>query len=122
MIEQIRGFRFPFRVDPSTGAVDQLGGAEKVRQDLMLLLGTRLGERPMQRDYGTRLASMVQEPNDDVLADLMREEVKNALLKWEPRVLPIEIRIVQNEDEVTLHLTYILVHESRTERMVVPLA
>ncbi|MFN7997432.1 MAG: GPW/gp25 family protein [Bryobacteraceae bacterium] len=121
MIDQIQGFQFPFRIG-GDGKVAQLSGAAKVRQDLMLLLGTRLGERAMRRDYGTRLASLVHDPNDDVLADLIREEVKNAMLTWEPRVAPLEIRVTQNEAELTLYLTYVLVQDSRTERMVVPLA
>src|SRR6185369_10593732 len=114
MIENIQGFKFPFRFDERYGRPQMLSGAEKIRQDLLLMLGTRLGERAMARDYGTRLASMVHEPNDDVLRRMIEEQVRNALIQWEPRVLPVEIRVEQKEGELKLFLTYVLVHDSRT--------
>ncbi len=120
--EHIRGFGFPFRIDPRTGGVGSESGAEKIRHDILVLLATRLGERPLLRNFGTKLAALVHDPNDDVLADVISEQIRNALLQWEPRVFVTDISVKQSEGELRLFLTYTIVHSSRSERMVVPLA
>jgi uncharacterized protein len=120
MTEPIRGFAHPFRIGPG-GGVAQREGAAKIRQNIMLLLGTRVGERPMLRNFGTRIASLVHDPNDDVLADIIRTEVSEAILLWEPRVLVSEARVEQSEGMLRLFITYAVLAEGRAERMVIPL-
>ncbi|HMS14348.1 MAG: GPW/gp25 family protein [Microthrixaceae bacterium] len=86
-IDSISGLSQPFRVDPTTGRLATTSGAAKIDQDIAVLLATRIGERPLQRSFGTRLRSLVQQPLDDVLIDAIPEEISAALLQWEPRVL-----------------------------------
>lgn len=117
----IRGFQFPFRIAPG-GGVAWSEAAAKIRQNVLLILGTRIGERAMLRQFGTRIASLVHDPNDDVLADLIRNQARDALLSWEPRILITQAEVQSNEGELRLTLTYLVVPESRSERMVIPLA
>jgi phage baseplate assembly protein W len=63
MDQEIRGMSFPFRIDPVSGRVAMSEGRTKIQQNVRLILGTRIGERPMLRDFGTRLPSLVHEPN-----------------------------------------------------------
>ena len=104
-----RGFAYPFRFDADSGGVSQSAGEEKVRQNLQVVLGTRQGERPMLRDFGTRIPALVHDPNDEVLATLVRDEIQAALLRWEPRVLVTGIDVRQHEGELKLLLTYMQV-------------
>ena len=119
----VRGVASPFRIDPATGGFAVTAGEEKVRQDLHVLLATRLGERPLIRDYGTRLPSLVHDPNDDVLADVAVRQTEEAVLRWEPRVTITAIDIERHPDlgEVRLLLTYRLIPEQTAGRLVVPL-
>jgi phage baseplate assembly protein W len=119
MADPVRGFAFPFRIEG--GAVAAREGAAKIRQNIMVLLATRLGERTMLRNFGTRVASLVHDPNDDVLADIIRTEVTEAILLWEPRVLVSEARVERNEGMLRLFVTYAVLAEGRAERMVIPL-
>ena len=48
-----RGPAVPFRIG-ADGRVAMTEGTDKVRQNLRVVLATRLGERPMLRDFGTR--------------------------------------------------------------------
>lgn len=121
MSDPISGLKFPFRF-AADGGLSLSAGAEKLRQNVMLILGTRHGERAMLRDFGTKIASLVHDPNDDVLGDLIRNQARDALLNWEPRVLVTDSEIRHREGELTLTLTYVVVTESRAERMVIPLA
>lgn len=122
MNEDLKGLAFPLRVDAAQGGFGLATGAEKIRENILLILGTRRGERPMLRDFGTKIASLVHDPNDDVLAQIIRDQVRDALLSWEPRILITNASVQRNEAELTVVLTYILIPESRAERMVIPLA
>ena len=82
----ITGFAFPFRIAPG-GGVATSSDREKIRQNILVILGTRLGERAMLRNFGTRLPSLVHEPNDDVLANVIETQAREALVQWEPRIL-----------------------------------
>jgi len=121
MIDDIRGIAFPFRIDPNTGGVAMASGSDKLRQNVRLVLGTRLGERPMLRDFGTRLASLVHDVNDNVLADVLQQQARQSLLQWEPRILVTAMQVQQEEGEAQLSLTYVHTTEPVADRMTVPL-
>jgi phage baseplate assembly protein W len=121
MIEQVRGFAFPFRIDPNTGGVAVASGSEKIRQNVRIILATRIGERPMLRDFGSRLPSLVHDPNDDVLADIAQNHSRQALLQWEPRIVVTGAQVEQNEGELRLRLTYIHTTEPLADQMLLPL-
>jgi phage baseplate assembly protein W len=121
MAADVQGLQFPFRIGPG-GGLSMIAGAEKIRQNVLLILGTRQGERPMLRNFGTKIASLVHDPNDDVLAQIIRDQAREALLVWEPRILITNAQLEQNQGELRLTLTYVVVPESRAERMVIPLA
>jgi phage baseplate assembly protein W len=122
-VSDVAGTAYPFRIDPATGGFAVATGAEKVRQDLQVLLTTRLGERGLGRDFGTRLPSLVHDPNDDVLADVAVRQTAEAVLRWEPRVTVTSVDVDRDPDagEVRLILTYRLIPEQTAGRLVVPL-
>jgi phage baseplate assembly protein W len=122
VFDGIQGLAFPFRIDPATGGVAVARGADKIRQNVRIVLGVRLGERPMLRDFGTRLAAMVHEPNDDVVRDVLQNQVRQALLQWEPRIMVADVRVTQEEGEATVVLNYVATGEPRISQMLLPLA
>jgi phage baseplate assembly protein W len=119
----VRGAAFPFRIDPNTGRVQMATGDEKIRQNVRLILGTRLGERPMQRDFGTRLHALAQEPNDEVLADIAKNHARDALLRWEPRIMVTDSTVERDPDQGTLllHLRYVYTNEQAAGEAILPL-
>jgi uncharacterized protein len=121
MIDDIAGVAFPFRIDPVTGGVAWASGADKLRQNVRLVLTTRAGERPMLREYGTRIHSLVHDPNDDVLVELLRTQAQQALLQFEPRVLVTQTQITQSEGEVRMQLSYTHAPEPIADQLILPL-
>ncbi|MFI1105946.1 GPW/gp25 family protein [Streptomyces melanogenes] len=117
-----RGAAFPFRIDEQTGGIAMTEGPEKIRDDLRVLLGTRLGERPMLRDFGTRIHALAHEPDDDVTADLLRKQAHEAVVRWERRVVVTRAR-VDRAREGELHLVLDYVHSDRpvAAQMIIPL-
>jgi uncharacterized protein len=121
VFEDIRGANFPFRIDPATGGVAMASGSDKIRQNVRIILGTRVGERPMLREFGTRIPTLVHDPNDDVLADLIQNQARQALLQWEPRILITNMVVAHNEGEARLRLDYIYTSEQVADQMNIPL-
>jgi len=121
MSDEIRGFAFPFRIDAVSGGVAMLSGREKIKQNVRVVLSTRRGERPMLRQYGTQIPSLVHNPNDEVLADLVQTQARECLLQWEPRVLVMGSKVEQFEGELRLRLSYIHTNEPSQEDMIVPI-
>lgn len=120
MLDDIQGTAFPFRIDPATGGVSMAKGAEKLRQNVRLILGTRVGERPMLRDFGTRVPALAHEPNDDVLADILQRQTQQALLQWEPRIIVTNMQLKQSEGEAQLSIIYFYIDEQVPDQLNVP--
>ena len=87
-----RGWRFPIKVVP-----DQLrsflGGDEKIRQSIWIILSTAQGERQMRPDFGCGIHDLVFEPNTAALRGLVRARVQDALTRWEPRIDVLDVRV-----------------------------
>jgi len=123
MIDDIRGIASPFHIDQATGRVAWAQGAEKLRQNVRITLTTRIGERPMLRDFGTNITALVHEPNDDIIGDLLQKQARQALLLWEPRVLVTGIQMQQDPEqgEARLQLNYIHTEEPIGGQMTLPI-
>ena len=114
-IAAVRGPAYPFAIDPQTGGVAWSNGRQKLTDNVRLILTTRLGERPMARDFGTPIHSLVHEPNE------AGRHVREGLMLLEPRIIVIDINFRQDNGVLTLELTYQLADNPRTEIMLVQL-
>lgn len=87
-----RGWAWPFRIDPATGAVATSVAEDSIRQSMTLILGTRPGERQMMPEFGCRVHELVYTPNTQANASLIAYHVQQALVRWEPRVDVLEVK------------------------------
>lgn len=102
-----RGPAFPLRVN-AQGGIHASGLDQKVRQSILVILGTQHGERLMRPDFGCNLASLVFAPNNTATANLARHYVEEGLRRWEPRILVDEV-IVENDnrnDQLLINVRY----------------
>jgi len=121
MLEDVKGIAFPFRIDPRTGGVAWASGVDKIRQNVRLILGTRVGERPMLRDFGSRIHTLVHEPNDAAIVDILQKQAQQALLQWEPRILAIQAEVEQSEGEMRMRIMYAHTTAPAGGELVVPI-
>lgn len=120
-IAAVRGPSYPFAIDPDTGGVAWSTGRRKLADNVRLILTTRVGERPMARDFGTPIHSLVHEPNEGGLARLIARHVREGLMQLEPRILVSDIQFRHDNGMLTLELSYQLADDARTEIMLVQL-
>ena len=92
------GFSFPVRVDPGTGRVETSSNEDDIREAIRIILGTQPGERPMNPSFGCAIHNFVFGTSDYTSIMLMKNEVENSLIMWEPRIKNIKVDITQSPD------------------------
>lgn len=96
------GVAFPMRLD--AGRIAMNSYEDHVRQSIQLILQTAKRERVMRPDFGAGLHNLIFEPVNPVTTSLVQHEVKEALIRFEPRidVLNVEVTVDQKEQEKLL--------------------
>jgi phage baseplate assembly protein W len=87
-----KGLYFPLRPS-SDGKLSFLGGAEKIRQSILLILSTAPGERVMLPEYGCGIHELLFEANTAALRASVQSQVQEALTRWEPRIDVLNVRV-----------------------------
>ncbi len=86
------GLHHPLQLDGS-GRLARSFGAEKIRQSVLIILGTERGTRVMRPDFGCALNTLVHAPNNRASANLARNYVMQALARWEPRIKVLQVNV-----------------------------
>ncbi len=79
------GAAFPFGVD-GQGRIAMSSLEDHVHQSILLILRTAKGERVMRPDFGAGLDQLVFSPATATTAALAEHQVKDALVRFEPRI------------------------------------
>jgi phage baseplate assembly protein W len=117
-----KGWQFPIVPGP-TGALAWSEADDNVEQSLRVLLLTRIGERVMRSDFGTRLGDMVFRPGSDQNLRAIEREVSSAILAFEPRVEVLEVAAeadTVDATQITVALSYRVRRTNTRETLVFP--
>lgn len=102
--ESLRGFAFPFRIDPASGGVARVEGHEKLRDNLLFLLQVELGERVLRREYGAGLRRLIHEPVNAAFLGLIKSQIVRAIAQGEPRIELADLSVRAGLDPGTLEV------------------
>ena len=86
-----RHLAFPFRIGPDGRAAAPASDAEHVRDELLQLLLTSLGERLFLPEFGGGLRRLVFEPASDTLRNVVKARITQALSRWLGQRLTVEM-------------------------------
>ncbi|MHB9023477.1 MAG: GPW/gp25 family protein [Armatimonadota bacterium] len=119
-----RGLKFPFQFHKRYGGAaistatsqDQ----EHIHESLRQILGTRRGERFLRPDFGCRLHELLFECNDAILHGLLRHEIRDALARWEPRIIIDEVLVTADAHVVLVNVQYRLIGSQVAQNFVYP--
>ena len=95
------GWAFPLRVDPG-GGIALVRRERELEEAMRLILSTYPGERPMRPEFGSRLRDYVFRGGTDETRGALSVEVRNSLLRWEPRIDIHDVIVTPDPDEPTL--------------------
>ena len=114
-----RYLSFPFRIAPDgrTAAVPDL--PTHVRDELLQLILTTLGERPFQPEIGTNVRRLVFENADQVSAGITKSTVAQAIKRWlghRVEVDDLKVELEQSTLTVDVHYRVAGSEDSRVAR------
>jgi phage baseplate assembly protein W len=93
-----RGWKFPIRIN-SKGGLSYSRGEEDIEEAIWIILGTAKGERMMLPDFGCGIHDLVFAPLNPTTIGDIEYHVKDALIKWEPRIDVVNVRVEQEVEE-----------------------
>lgn len=102
-----RHLSFPFRIG-ADGRTAQVSSLEQhVRDELMQLVLTNLGERLFLPEFGTGVRRLVFENAGEITAAAAKATLTQALSRWlGQRVTPEEVTVESNNETITVDLRY----------------
>ena len=86
-----KGWKFP--VTAQDGSIEVAEYEESIRDSIWLVLSTAKGERVMRPDFGCGIHDMVYAPNNAGTRGRIEIDVREALLKWEPRIIVDKLEV-----------------------------
>ena len=102
------GFQFPIRID-QRGGLAVTASEEKVKESIKTILSTARGERVMRPDFGCDIHAFVFATLDATNLTLIKSAVRDALVRWEPRIEVRDVDILVDpirQDQLRISVTY----------------
>lgn len=100
-----KGLTFPLDV---TGGRVRLGsGLNLINSSLRMIIGWAFGTRFMRYNFGSKIQDILEEPNEIILTEVAYLFVKEAIERWEPRVILQNLEVYKrDEDKLDIAITY----------------
>lgn len=117
------GFTFPQKLN-AKGFFELSNDLQTlVKHSIYQILGTRIGERVMVPEFGSRLEELLFEPIDEIVLALARLYTIEAIEKWEPRVELNEVVISIKPDinHIEILVDYVILNRSINDQLMVSL-
>ena len=87
------GMKFPPQIDPGTGRFAISVGERSVKESVYLILMTNRGERWLEPGFGSQMMSYTFMDTSPTMLRMMSDELREMLLKQEPRISDVDIEI-----------------------------
>ena len=86
------GWKFPLQVTPN-GKIAQARYEQRIEESIYLILSTAKGERVMLLDFGCGIHDLVFAPNNAATLSVVAQNVRQALVTYEPRIDVLDINV-----------------------------
>jgi uncharacterized protein len=117
------GWTFPptFLKNGKNG-VKMSSGEKGIRESIHVLLSTTMGERFMEPKFGVNLANVLFEPLTLTLETYIEDLVRDAIIRYEPRIVLERVLLESRPEEGTLliSLQYTVATENNRYNYVFP--
>ena len=97
------GWKFPLQVTPG-GRIARAQYEQRIEESVYLILSTAKGERVMIPDFGCGIHEMVFAPNTPGTISVIVQQVRKALVAYEPRIDVLEVTVDTSAGEPNLLL------------------
>lgn len=104
-----QGVDFPIHAT-SEKTIKLSNAMERINDSIHLILATTPGERLFNPEFGSRLYSLIFEPNDEILHRLLKHYTAEALSRWEKRIKITSVQTTTplegNDNAIGVHIEY----------------
>jgi len=103
-----KGFKdisMSFQVNPINYDLIVLKNETAIARSIRNLVLTYPGERFFNENLGSGISRALFENIDDISASIIKDEIENTILNYEPRVELIEVTVVPNFDDNDFYVT-----------------
>lgn len=94
------GWKFPIDVDRRRG-VAMSRYEDNIYESIIIILGTAPGERIMRPEFGCQIHDLIFAPNNPNTHGLIIYYVREAIIRWEPRVQDVTVDVELDPDDET---------------------
>lgn len=114
-----RGITLPLNI--VNGSVPLETGFPLIRKSIKMILDWQFGTRFFLKEFGSRLNELLEEPDDNVLAQLIETFIIDAVTTWETRVTIISINFIKEDiGKIKLTINYRVVNTQRDDSFIYP--
>jgi phage baseplate assembly protein W len=110
MNRNILGKGWAFPVSPGIhGSIKYSQADKNIEESIRIILSTTPGERLMRPDFGCAINNMIFAPNTPQTIALAEHYIREAIIRWEPRVILKEVTGMLDGDNpalVNIHIHY----------------
>ena len=120
-----KGISYPFRISSKGGVMMSTTtkrDATHIAESIQQILNTEFLERPMESDVYTTVTSLLFEPNNETLQQVLRTRVVNDITRLDPRVrigfdgIQFEVKKDANKvDYLYMYITFSVVKYSTSK-------
>ena len=117
-----RGVAFPVSLS-ARGGMALVEGEQGIEESIKVILGTATGERVMRPEFGCKIHDFVFHPNNASTAALVSFYVREALVKWEPRIENVSVSAhphPSHENVLVVDVSYRVRRTNTTRNLVYP--
>jgi phage baseplate assembly protein W len=117
-----RGWAFPVKFIQESSQVSLVENEEDIRQSLIILLNTTIGERVLRPEYGANMEDLLFESLNVTTATMITNRIKRAILFHEPRVKVDEIDMKPDfqEGRIEVLISYFIIATNNRQNLVYP--
>src|SRR5882757_5544847 len=90
------GLVFPIQLDNGRGVISS--GFDLIRGSIKNILAFKYGTRFFLAEFGSRINDLLEEPNDEILQNLVKRFIIDAITQWEKRVSTVDSSIIMIDD------------------------
>lgn len=101
-------FSFPQIINRISNKIEMSDNVQSINECLGILLRTRPGELLGDPEWGCNLISRVFQYNGLIIGELIKEDILDAIEKYEPRITmnANDITLVENTNLLQIYITY----------------
>ena len=99
-----RDFAMSFKANPNSRDFGAVKNENAIKQAVLNLVKTDIGEKPFQYDVGSRVTALLFEPYDVFTGEAIKDEIQSTLDRYEKRIRVTSVNVQDGFDTNSLEV------------------